>query len=1046
MSAYFIARPVMAWVIAILILLGGGFAATRLSVEQYPNVAPPRVSIEASYPGASPQVAERTVTAVIERELNGIAGLLYFTSTSAEGRAEINLSFETGTDTKLAAIDVQNRIKRVEERLPESVRRQGLKVEQSGENQLLFVTLTADNPSVDDIQLGDFATSIIRPALLRVPGVGEVGVYSPEYAMRIWADVHKLTAMGVTTQDLISAITLQNQRITLGSIGTLPATPDTPITAPLAVEEDLDTPQAFGDISLRVNSDGSALRVADVARVELGGNNYNYPAFVNGKYCGAISVRLATGANALSTAEAIKSKLDEMSAQFPPGVRYQTAFDTSTFVKLSIAKVGYTLIEAMVLVFLVMWLFLRSWRATLIPSLVVPIALAGTCGVMYALGFSINVLTLFGMVLAIGILVDDAIVVVENVERIMHEEGLPPREATLKAMQQISGAIVAITLVLTAVFIPMALFQGAVGEIYRQFSVALAVPMALSAFLALTFTPALCASLLKPVKHTPIPDRLTRRSMALAGAYLRGLDGFLNRPKRFMLLYVGLLGIVALLFWQLPGAFLPSEDKGNFATVIMLPTGSTQADTREVVDEVQAYLRTDSSIDSLFAMQGFSYFGDGQNTAMVWPSLTDWSLRKQPEQQINAILARLNQHFAQGTEAHPKALVKALNTPPLPSMGRSEGIDLRLQDRAGLGHDALMDAKDQLLALAAKNPVLADVSFSGQSDSPQLRVSIDRRKAQSMGVPLDEINQTLATLYGSQYLGDFIYKNQVKQILVQAESKDRQLSDSLLQARVRNTHGDMVPLSTFVSMRWSVGALEIDNFNGFPALSISGTPAPGYSTTQAMDALAGLVTQLPVGFGYEWAGQSYQERVSGNQMPLLFGLSILVIFLCLAALYESWSMPLAVILAIPLGVIGALLATTLRGLPDDLYFKVGMITIIGLSAKNAILIIEVAQTLHQQRASIRQAVLDAARMRLRPIVMTSLAFMFGVLPLMLATGPGSASQRAIGTSVFGGMLSATVLTLFFVPLLYSLVVYVREFRRTPKTVISPSQILPKNVP
>lgn len=1033
MSAYFIARPVMAWVIAILILLAGGFAATQLSVEQYPNVAPPRVTIEATYPGASPEVVERTVTAVIERELNGISGLLYFTSSSSQGQAEINLSFETGTDTRMAAIDVQNRIKRVEERLPESVRRQGLKVEQSGENQLLFVTLTADNPSVDDIQLGDFATALIRPAMLRVPGVGEVEVYSPEYAMRIWADVHKLTAMGVTTQDVISAITLQNERITLGAVGTLPASVDTPITAPLAVEENLDTPQAFGDISLRVNNDGSALRVTDVARVELGGNNYDYPAFVDGKFAGAISIKLATGANALSTAESIKSKLDEMSAQFPPGVHYQTAFDTSTFVKLSIAKVGYTLIEAMVLVFLVMWLFLRNLRATLIPTLVVPIALAGTCGVMYALGFSLNVLTLFGMVLAIGILVDDAIVVVENVERIMHEEGLAPREATVKAMQQISGAIIAITLVLTAVFIPMALFQGAVGEIYRQFSVALAVPMALSAFLALTFTPALCASLLKPVKHKA-PDRLTRRSMAVAGAYLRGLDSFLSRPKRFMLLYILVLGAMVLLFMRLPGGFLPSEDKGNFATVVMLPTGSTQSDTRQVIDEVQAYIRTDSNIDSIFAMQGFSYFGDGQNTSMIWPSMIDWSQRKQPEQQINAILGRINQHFAQGTERQPKALIKAINTPPLPSMGRIEGIDLRLQDRAGLGHDALMDAKDRLLALTAKSPVFSDVSFSGQSDSPQLKVSIDRRKAQSMGVPLDEINQTLATLYGSQYLGDFIYKNQVKQILVQAESKDRQQSDSLLQARVRNTNGDMVPLSTFVSMRWTVGALEIDNFNGFPALSISGTPAPGYSTTQAMDELAKLVTQLPIGFGYEWAGQSYQERVSGNQMPMLFGLSILVIFLCLAALYESWSMPLAVILAIPLGVIGALLATTLRGLPDDLYFKVGMITIIGLSGKNAILIIEVAETLHKQGESIRQAVLDAARMRLRPIVMTSLAFMFGVLPLMLATGPGSASQRAIGTSVFGGMLSATVLTLFFVPLLYSLVVYVRGFGRRRKEV------------
>jgi hydrophobe/amphiphile efflux-1 (HAE1) family protein len=1022
MSAFFIDRPVFAWVVAILILLGGGIATRYLAVEQYPNVAPPRVGINASYPGASPEVAERTVTAVIERELAGIPGLLYFSSSSAEGWVEIGLAFETGTDTRLATVEVQNRIKRVEERLPESVRRQGIAVQQSDENELMFVTLVADNPEVDDIQLGDFATTLVRPALLRVAGVGEVEVYSPEYAMRIWPDVEKLTAMGLTTGELADAIAVHNQRITLGSIGTLPAPAGTALTAPLMVSEDLDTPQAFGAIPLRVNPDGSALRVADVARVELGGNNYDYPSFIDGRYAAAISVKLAPGANALQTAETIKATMDQLATQFPAGIHYRTAFDTSEFVKLSIAKVGYTLLEAMALVFLVMLAFLRSWRATLIPSLVVPIALAGTCGAMLALGFSINVLTLFGMVLAIGILVDDAIVVVENVERIMAEEGLAPREATLKAMGQISGAIVAITLVLTAVFIPMALFQGAVGEIYRQFSVALAVPMALSAFLALTLTPALCASLLKPLaagsaRH-PGGGRLAR-------GYLRRLDGLLRRPLRFALLYLGLLGLLVLLFMRLPGGFLPTEDKGNFAVVVLLPTGSTQADTREVIDEVQAWLRQDPSVDSLFAMQGFSYFGGKQNAAMVWPTLVDWSQRKTAEQRIDALIARLNAHFAKGTASHPQAQVKALNTPPLPSLGRTAGIDMRLQDRAGLGHDALMAAKNQLLALAAKDPALADVSFSGQDDAPQLRVSIDRLKAQSMEVPVAQINDTLATLYGSQYLGDFIHQNQVRRILVQADAQYRQTPEGLLQARVRNLSGDMVPLSAFVQTRWTLGALEIEHFNGFPALPISGAPAPGYSTTQAMDALARLVAQLPGGIGYEWAGQSYQERISGNQMPLLLGLSILVIFLCLAALYESWSVPFAVVLAIPLGVIGALLATSLRGLPDDLYFKVGLITIMGLSAKNAILIIEVARTLHQQGVAARQAILDAARMRLRPIVMTSLAFMFGVLPLMLASGPGSASQRAIGTSVFGGMLSATLLTLFFVPLLYLLVMRLR---------------------
>ncbi|EIK94993.1 multidrug efflux protein [Pseudomonas sp. M47T1] len=1026
MSAFFIARPVMAWVIAIVILLAGLGAAGRLSMEQYPNVAPPRVGITASYPGASPEVAERTVTAVIERELSGIPGLLYFASSSSENTIEINLSFDTGTDTQLAAVEVQNRLKRVEERLPESVRRQGLTVEQSGQNELMFVTLTADNPNVDDIELGDYATSVIRPALLRTPGVGGVEVYSPEYAMRIWPDVQRLTATGITTSELVNAISLQNERITLGAIGTPPAPASTAITAPLAVQEELDTPQAFGAIALRVNGDGSALRVADVARVELGGMNYDYPAFLDGRYSGAMSVKLASGANALQTADAIKATLAELAPQFPPGLHYHTAFDTSTFVHLSIVKVGYTLVEAMVLVFAVMWLFLGNWRATLIPSLVVPIALAGTCAAMLVLGFSLNVLTLFGMVLAIGILVDDAIVVVENVERIMAEQSVGPREATLLAMQQISGAIIAITLVLTAVFVPMALFPGAVGEIYRQFTVALAVPMALSAFLALSLTPALCATLLKPISHAASTGRVARASQAVANRYLRALDGFLRRPLRFMLLYGGLLGLCALLFMHLPGGFLPKEDKGNFATVIQLPTGATQADTRQVLDEVQAFMAQDPDIDSRFAMQGFSYFGDGQNTAMVWPTLIDWSRRKRPDQQVDAIMQRINSHFEHGTAQQPKALVKALNTPPLPNMGRTEGIDLRLQDRSGLGHDALLAAKDRLLALAATDPALSDVSFSGQDDAPQLRVSIDRVKAQSMGVAVSEINDTLATLYGSQYLGDFIYKNQVRRILVQAEGRDRQSPDSLLQARVRNADGNMVPLSAFVSMRWTLGALQIDHFNGFPTMAISALPAAGYSTSQAMDALARRVAQLPVGIGYEWAGQSFQERLSGDQVPLLFGLSVLVIFLCLAALYESWSMPLAVIMAIPLGLLGALAATHLRGMPDDLYFKVGMITIMGLTAKNAILIIEVAETLHRQGASLHQAILDAARMRLRPIVMTSLAFMFGVLPLALATGPGSASQRAIGTSVFGGMLSATVLTLFFVPLLYGLVVKLRR--------------------
>jgi multidrug efflux pump len=1026
MSAFFIDRPVMAWVLALFILLGGGFAASRLAVERYPNVAPPRVGIEASYPGASPQVIERTVTSVIERELSGIAGLLAFNSSSIEGMVSINVLFEPGTNTQLAAVEVQNRLKRVEERLPESVRRQGISVEQSSQSSLLYVLLTADNPQVTDAHLGDLASTLVRPVLLRQEGVGQVSLWSAEYAMRIWPDVHKLTALGVTSTELVSAISLQNQRIPLGSVGAAPAPPGTALTAPLMVEETLDTPQAFGNIALRVKGDGSALRVADVAHVELGASNYDYPGFYNGQASAVMSIKLAAGANALATADRVKTALAALTSQLPPGIHPHTAYDGTAFVKLSLKKVGYTLVEALVLVFLVMWLFLGSVRATLVPALVVPIALAGTCGVMWAMGFSLNVLTLFGMVLAIGILVDDAIVVVENVERIMREEGLPPREATRKAMGQISGAIVGITLVLTTVFLPMAFLDGATGAIYRQFSVALAAPMALSAYLALSLTPALCASFLKPVTHLAHTGTVARAGQWFTTRYAQALGGVLERPLRFLCLYAALAALLVVLFARLAGGFLPNEDEGRFAVVIQLPTGATQAATREVLDDVQAYLRQVPGVKHIFAMQGFSYFGDGQNTAMAWPELQDWSERQGAEQQVQAMVKRLNDHFASGTATQPTALIKALRPPPINGLGDSEGIELQLQDRAGLGPQALAAAGQQLLAMAAHEPALANVEFSGQGSVPQLRVSIDRQKAQSMGVKLDEINQTMATLYGSHYVGDFIHENQVRRILVQAQGADRQQPDSLLQARVRNGEGDMVPLASFVSLHWTQGALSVDRYNGFASMALSGSAAPGYSSSQAMDALAALVKRLPAGFGYEWSGQSYQEQVSGQQVPLLFGLSILIVFLCLAALYESWATPLSVILAIPLGVLGAFLATTLSGLPNDLYFKVGVVTVIGLSAKNAILIVEVAQTLVHQGLAVRQALIDAARMRLRPIVMTSLAFMMGVLPLVFASGAGSASQRAIGTAVFGGMLSATVLTLLFVPLLHAGVMRLRQ--------------------
>ncbi|CAJ0682129.1 efflux RND transporter permease subunit [Ralstonia mannitolilytica] len=1024
MARFFIDRPVFAWVIALAIILAGVLALPSLPVAQYPNIAPPNVSISATYPGASARTVESAVTAIIEREMNGAPGLLYMSSSSdAAGNVSINLSFKQGTSPDLAAVEVQNRLKIVEERLPEVVRRNGIRIEKAAENYMMYLSLSAERGRFDGIDLGDLASSDLIPQLRRVAGVGTAQLFDAEYAMRIWPDADKLTALGLTAGDVSDAVRRYNARITVGEIGSGAVPNSAPINASVTGDDGLTTPEAFGEIPLRADAQGRMVLLRDVARVELGGSDYLYLSRLNGKPATTIGIKLAPGANAVGVAKRVRAVLDEAQAHFPPGVRYEVAYDSSRFVGIAIEQVVKTLLEAVVLVFLVMMLFMQNLRATLIPTLVVPIALLGTFAVMLPLGFSINVLTLFGLVLAIGILVDDAIVVVENVERVMHEDGLSPREATAKAMRQISGAIVGISLVLTAVFVPMAFFGGAVGNIYRQFSLSLAVSMVFSAFLALTLTPALCATLLKPV-HGHGAERkgffgaFNRGFARLTARYQGGVARLLNRTGRALIAYGAVIGVVVLLFLRLPTAFLPEEDTGEFMTIVQLPTGATQAQTLDVVRQAEHYFTTrEPAVASTLAITGFSLYGNGQNAAMLFLTLKDWKQRKGADQHVDAVVERANAAFGK----IKGAMVMAMNSPALPELGSKPGFDLRLQDRSGAGYERLAQARDRMLAEAAKHPALAEVTFAGQGDAPQVLIDVDRKKALSMGVSIEDINRTLAVMFGSDYAGDFVYRNQVRRVIVQADGKQRVSVEQLGRMHVRNAAGAMVPLSAFTTAKWVVGPLKLDRYNGFPAMTITGSPAPGHSSGEAMAAMESIARTLPDGFGYEWTGQSFEERLSGAQAPALFALSILVVFLCLAALYESWSIPLAVMLVVPLGVLGALLGATLRFLPNDIYFKVGLIATIGLSAKNAILIIEVAKDLAAQGMGLIDATLEAARLRFRPIVMTSLAFAFGVVPLAMASGAASASQRAIGTGVLGGIITATVLAVFLVPVFFVVV-------------------------
>ncbi|MFZ4962744.1 MULTISPECIES: multidrug efflux RND transporter permease subunit [Pseudomonas] len=1021
MPHFFIDRPIFAWVVALFILLAGVLAIPQLPVAQYPNVAPPKVEIYAVYPGASAQTLDESVVSLIEQELNGADHLLYFESQSSLGSATITATFQPGTNPEMAQVDVQNRLKAVEPRLPAAVTQQGLQVEKVSAGFLLLATLTSNDGQYDDTALSDYLARNVMNEIKRLDGVGKAQLYGAERALRIWIDPQKLVGFNLTAADVSAAVAAQNAQVSAGSIGDLPGPSTQEITAAVLVKGQLSTPQEFADIVLRANPDGSSVRIGDVARVEVGSQEYQYSTRLNGKPSTAFSVQLAPGANALKTATLVRAKMDELSRYFPANVEYKIPYDTSPFVKVSITKVVYTLGEAMLLVFAVMFLFLQNIRYTLIPTLVVPVALMGTFATMLALGFSINVLTMFGMVLAIGILVDDAIVVVENVERIMVNEGLSPKEATRKAMGQISGAIIGITLVLVAVFIPMAFMQGSVGVIYQQFSLSMATSILFSAFLALTLTPALCATLLKPIAKGEHHAKggffgwFNRRFEQMSAGYERWVVQALKRSGRYLLLYGVLVVVLGLLFSRLPASFLPVEDQGYTITDIQLPPGASKNRTVKVVEQIEANNATEPGVGDTTMILGFSFSGSGQNAALAFTTLKDWSQRS-AQDSAAAIAERANIAFGDLKDA----VAYAILPPPVDGLGTSSGFEFRLQDRGGVGHEALMQARTELLAAAAKSKVLANVRESALAEAPQVQLEVDRKQANALGVSFADIGNILSTAVGSSYINDFPNQGRMQRVVIQAEGDQRAQVADLLKIHVRNSNGKMVPLSAFVEARWTQGPAQLTRYNGYPAIAISGESAPGYSTGQAMEEMQRLVTQLPAGLGLEWTGLSLQERLSGSQAPILLGLSLLVVFLCLAALYESWSIPTSVLLVVPLGVLGAVLAVTLRGMPNDVFFKVGLITIIGLSAKNAILIIEFAKSLYDEGHDLLDATVQAARLRLRPIIMTSLAFILGVVPLAIATGASSASQQAIGTGVIGGMISAT-LAVVFVPVFFVVV-------------------------
>ncbi|MGB3879244.1 MAG: efflux RND transporter permease subunit [Diaphorobacter nitroreducens] len=1026
MAKFFIERPIFAWVIAIFIMVVGAVSITQLPIAQYPAVAPPTIQVSVAYPGATAQTLEDSVLAVIEREMNGATGLAYMETTSqANGTGSIVLSFEPGTNDDLAQVDVQNRLSRATPRLPAAVTQQGVRVEKSRSNFLLFSILTSDNPNVSIEALNDYAARNVVPELQRLPGVGGVTQFGSERAMRIWIDPVKLKGFNLSLDQVNAAIRAQNVQVSAGNLGDLPAAEGQTTSATIVVKGQLSTVEQFGDIVLRANTDGSTVRMKDVARIELGAQSYSTSARLNGSPSVGMGVQLTSTANALATAEAVKTKLADLQKYFPEGVKYAIPYDTSTFISVSIEKVVHTLLEAVALVFLVMFLFLQNFRYTIIPTIVVPVALLGTFGALLAMGFSINVLTMFGMVLVIGIVVDDAIVVVENVERIMAEEGLPPLQATRKAMGQISGAIVGVTVVLISVFVPLAFFAGSTGNIYRQFAVTMGTSIAFSAFLALSLTPALCGTLLKPVAEDHHEKKgffgwFNRVFKSTTHRYESGLSRLVRRGGRMLIIYAALIGAVGIVYMRLPTSFLPNEDQGYLIANVQLPAGASLERTQSALSAVEDFALKQTEVKDIVTVAGFSFSGQGQNAGLAFITLKDWSERPGAAHSADAVAGR-----AMGAlSGFRDAFIFALSPPPIPELGTASGFTFRLQDRGSKGHDALVAARNQLLGMASQSKVLAGVRPDGMEDAPQMQINIDRDKANALGVSFDSISSALGTALGSSYVNDFPNQGRLQRVVVQADASARMQPESVLDLPVLNNKGQVVPLSTFASTQWISGAMQTVRYNGYPAMKIAGNAAPGFSTGDAMQEMERLSAQLPEGFGFEWTGQSREEKLAGSQAMVLYAFSLLAVFLCLAALYESWSIPFSVLLVVPLGVLGVVLATLLRGMSNDVYFQIGLVTIIGLSAKNAILIIEFAKDLQASGKSVIEAALEAAHLRFRPIIMTSLAFTLGVVPLFLASGASSASQRAIGTGVIGGMITGTLLAVVFVPVFF---VVVRSF-------------------
>ncbi|HCJ43289.1 MAG TPA: hydrophobe/amphiphile efflux-1 family RND transporter [Erythrobacter sp.] len=1049
MARFFIDRPIFAWVVSLGILLAGFISLRALPIEQYPEVAPPSLAISVVYPGADAATLETNVTQVIEQQLNGVEGFLYMSSSSlSNGTASITLTFEAGTDIDIAQTEVQNRLSTVEARLPEEVRRQGITVRQANAGFLMIVALTSKSGALDSTDLGNIASTQVIDELRRVAGVGDVTLFGSEYAMRIWLDPDKLASYNLSPSAVVAAIREQNAQTAGGSLGALPLQEGQQITATITTANRFETEEEFRRVILRADEGGASVRLGDVARVEIGAQTYATSTTLDGQPMAGMAVQLATGANALATAEGIETRMEELGAGLPQDVAWSIPYDTTPFVEVSVEEVVKTLVEAMALVFLVMFLFLQNWRATLIPTLVVPIALAGACLGLWLFGFSINVLSLFGMVLAIGILVDDAIVVIENVERIMREEGLGPLEATRKAMDQITGAIVGITLVLIAVFVPMAFFPGSTGGIYRQFSVTLAISIFFSAVLALSLTPALCATFLRKEDvqdhdGAAAPDDADRplrdgwrgqldRARAVSGRFFhrfnqwfarmtekygRTNEAILARPIRGLAVFLLLAAITGLLFARLPGGFLPTEDQGYVITVVQSPAGSTRERLEEAIEPVEGFWQSREEVARTVVVRGFSFFGQGQNNAMMFTPLEDWSERSAPESSAGALVGQ-----AMGTfMGLDNALAFAIQPPAIQSLGQASGFTMKLQDRGGVGRDALVDARNQLLGMASQSPLLANLRPEDLPPAPQLHVEVDRVQARAMGLSMDDVNNALSINFGSAYANDFNRQGRVLQVLVQADAPHRMEPEDVLSLRIPNAQGGLVPFSSFATAEWTAGPPSLSRYNGYPAMTLSGTAAPGESSGAALEEMERFASQLPDGIGFEWTGISYEEKQAGGQIGLLLGLSVVIVFLVLAALYESWSVPLSVLLIVPMGVLGAVLFTMLRGLSADIYFNVGLITIIGLAAKNAILIVEFAIEQEAEGKSPLEAVKAAARLRLRPIIMTSLAFILGMVPLVLSSGAGAASRIAVGTGVMGGMIAATAIGIFAIPLLYLLV-------------------------